>query len=185
MTAPETLRAAVALLVERRRPAYLAAAGVTAVNTVPDVVRKVLVWDDPSVGHALLVAVIGVLTATLAQLWLTGALVDLPRSGSLRLAGALGRGVRLAVRAISVSPGRVLAGLVVGGATSALLTFPASVWALGWDRMLGPLDSPGVGAFAVAAVSDVIASVVTLPFLSLVLILTAGLAVPAAGRDRS
>jgi hypothetical protein len=67
----------------------------------------------------------------------------------------------------------VLAGVVCGGAVSALLTVPASVAALGLDRVLGPLDAPGVGAFTVATVSDLVASAVTLPFLALVLVLTA------------
>lgn len=61
--------------------------------------------------------------------------------------------------------------MVAGGAVSALLTVPASVAALGANRVLGPLEDPSVGAFAVAAVSDVLASTVTLPFLALVLAL--------------
>ena len=67
----------------------------------------------------------------------------------------------------------MLAGMAAGGAVSALLTLPASIGALRLDRVLGPLDSPGVGAFTVAAVSDVVASTVTLPFLALVLVLVA------------
>ena len=39
--------------------------------------------------------------------------------------------------------------MVCGGAVSALLTLPASVAALGFHRVLGPLDAPGVGAFTV------------------------------------
>jgi hypothetical protein len=39
--------------------------------------------------------------------------------------------------------------------------------------VLGPLDSPGAGAFAVATASDLVASVVTLPFLALVLVIAA------------
>jgi hypothetical protein len=57
---------------------------------------------------------------------------------------------------------------------SALLTVPASVAALGVDRVLGPLDSPGAGAFTVATLSDLVASAVTLPFLAVVLVLAAG-----------
>jgi hypothetical protein len=68
----------------------------------------------------------------------------------------------------------VALGVVLGGAVSALLTVPASVAALGLDGVLGPLGSPGAGAFTVATVSDVVASVVTLPFLGVVLVLAAG-----------
>ena len=57
---------------------------------------------------------------------------------------------------------------------SALITLPASVIALGADRVLGPLDAPGVVPFAVATLSDALASAATLPFLALVLVLAAG-----------
>jgi hypothetical protein len=80
----------------------------------------------------------------------------------------------LAVRAVRLAPLTVLAGVVVGGAVSALITLPASVLALGADRVLGPLDSPGVVPFAVATLSDAVASAVTLPFLALVLVLASG-----------
>ncbi|KQS57811.1 hypothetical protein ASG36_14555 [Geodermatophilus sp. Leaf369] len=166
-----TLRSALALLRRHAGPAYLAALLATLVNTVPDVGRKVLVWDDPSGWHALAVAVVGVLTAAVAQLWVTGVVAGLTHDGSARWSGALRRGTGLAWVAVRRAPRTVLAGLVTGGAVSALLTLPASVAALGLDRLLGPLDSPAVGAFAVAAVSDVVASVVTLPFLAFVLVL--------------
>jgi hypothetical protein len=52
------------------------------------------------------------------------------------------------------------------------------------ERVLGPLDAPSAGAFTVATVSDVVASWVTLPFLALVLVLTAGSARQVAGRRR-
>jgi hypothetical protein len=165
------LRTALGLLRRHAGAAYLASALATLVNTVPDVVRKVLVWDDPSRLHAFVVAVVGVLTALAAQLWVTGALAGLPSAGVLRLRGALRRGTALAWRAVRAAPGTVLAGVVAGGAVSALVTFPASVAALGWDRMYGPLDAPGVGAFTLAAASDVLASWLTLPFLALVLVL--------------
>ena len=51
--------------------------------------------------------------------------------------------------------------------------------------MLGPLDAPGVGAFTVATLSDLVASAVTLPFLALVLVLVATgrrLTAPSAGQ---
>lgn len=178
------LGAALALLRRHAGAAYLASGVATLANTVPDVVRKVLVWDDPSGLHALGVAVVGVLTALVAQLWVTGALAGLPSNGALRWRGALRRGTGLAWRAVRAAPGTVLAGVLAGGAVSALVTFPASVAALGWDRLFGPLDAPGVGAFTVAAVSDVLASWLTLPFLALVLVLVAAGSGAQAGSVR-
>ena len=167
------LRAAVQLLVRHWRAAYLTSLAATLVNTVPDVLRQVLVWDDPRVGAALAVDVVGFATALVAQLWVTGALAELPGTGRPALAGALRRGTGLAWRAVRTAPGTVLAGVVCGGAVSALLTVPASVAALGLHRVLGPLDAPGVGAFTIATVSDLVASAVTLPFLALVVVLVA------------
>ncbi|SCX53230.1 hypothetical protein SAMN03159343_2941 [Klenkia marina] len=179
----EVLAQALRVLVGHRRAAYAAAALATAVNTVPDLARQVLVWEDPSRLHALAVDVVGVATAVLAQLWVTGALVDLPSAGPLRLGGALVRGTRTGWRAVRAAPGTVVAGVAAGGAVSAVITLPASIGALGAAHVLGPLGSPAVGAFAVAAVSDVVASVVTLPFLALVLVLVgAGPVGPGAGR---
>jgi hypothetical protein len=159
------------LLRRHWRPAYLAAVAATLVNTVPDVVRQLLVWNDPRVSAAVLVDVVGFLTGLAAQLWVTGAVADLPSGGAVRFAGALGRGTGLAWAAVRTAPGTVAAGVVLGGAVSALLTVPASVAAIGLHRVLGPLDAPSVGGFVVAAVSDVVASAVTLPFLALVLVL--------------
>ena len=169
-----TVGAALAVLRRRWRPAYLAALAATLVNTVPDVVRQLLVRDDPSVAAAVLVDVVGFATGLVAQLWVTGAVVALPTGGALAPAGALRRGAGVAVQAVRAAPGAVALGVVLGGAVSALLTVPASVAALGADRVLGPLDSPGAGAFTVAALSDLVASAVTLPFLALVLVLAAG-----------
>ena len=175
MSAPlDTVRQALHLLRRHARAAYLVALAATLVNLVPDVLRQVLVWDDPHVAAALAVDVVGFGTGLLAQLWVTGALAPLPAGERPVLPGALGRGVRLAVRAVRSAPLTVLTGVVLGGAVSALLTVPASVAALGLSRVLGPLDSPGVGAFTVATVSDVVASAVTLPFLALVVVLVAG-----------
>jgi hypothetical protein len=177
-SARDVLTRALRLLVRHRRTAYLTAALATAVNTVPDVVRQLLVRDDPSRWHALAVDVVGVLTAVLAQLWVTGALVDLPGGGVARRRGALARGTRVGLRAVRAAPATVLAGVVAGGAVSAVLTLPASVAALGAGQVLGPLRDPDAGAFAVATVSDVVASAATLPFLALVLVLV------GAGRVR-
>lgn len=154
---------------------YTAALVATLVNTVPDVLRQVLVWDVPGRGAALAVDVVGVLTATVAQLWVTGVAVRvLGVGGGSRWSGALVRGTRAGWDAVRRAPGTVLAGVLAGGAVSALLTVPASVAALGVGRVLGPLEAPSVGAFSVAAVSDVAASAVTLPFLAVVLVLAAG-----------
>ena len=169
-----TLQQALTLLRRHARAAYLIALAATLVNLVPDVLRQVLVWDDPRVAAALAVDVLGFGTGLLAQLWVTGALAGLPAGERPDRSGALGRGARLAVRAVRRAPGTVLAGVLAGGAVSALLTVPASVAALGLDRVIGPLDSPGAGPFAVATVSDVVASAGTLPFLALVVVLAAG-----------
>ena len=179
-----TVRTALVLLRRHWRPAYLAAVAATLVNTVPDVVRQLLVWDDPRVWTAVLVDVVGFLTALVAQLWVTGAVAALPERGRLRVAGALRRGTGLAWAAVRTAPGTVATGVVLGGAVSALLTVPASVAAIGWSSVLGPLDGPPAGGFAVAAVSDVVASAVTLPFLALVLVLAGGhrLAARATGQ---
>ena len=119
----------------------------------------------------MLVDAVGFLTALGAQLWVTGALAGLPEGGVVRGAGALRRGTGLAWTAVRRAPVTVAAGVVLGGAVSALLTVPASVAAIGLPRVLGPLDGPTTGGFALAAVSDVVASAVTLPFLALVLVL--------------
>jgi len=176
---PSALR----LLRRRAGAAYTAAALATAVNTVPDVLRQVLVWSSPSSAAALVVDVVGFLTALVAQVWVVGALAALPDGGPWSARGALRRGTELAVRAVRTAPGAVLAGVVTGGLVSALVTLPASVAALGWRSVLGPLGDPSAGAFAVAAVSDVVASALTLPYLALVVVLAArGLGGAAAGR---
>ena len=180
-----TVGEALSLLRRHWRVAYLVSLTATLVNLVPDVLRQVLVWDDPRLASALAVDVLGFGTGLLAQLWVTGALAGLPAGERPVRSGALGRSASLAVRAVRQAPGTVLAGVVLGGAVSAVLTIPASVAALGFGRVLGPLDSPGVGAFAVATLSDVVGTAVTLPFLALVVVLVAGrhrLIVPAAGQ---
>ncbi|MGY1694223.1 hypothetical protein ACI780_04845 [Geodermatophilus sp. SYSU D00814] len=182
MSVGDTVRAALALLRRHAGPVYATSLAVTLVNTVPDVARQLLVYGDPSAGAALLVDVVGFTTGLLAQLWLTGALTDLPGAGRVRPRGALGRGTATALRAVRVSPAAVLAGVVLGGSVSALLTLPASVAALGVDGVLGPLGAPSAAAFTVATVSDVVASWVTLPFLAVVLVLTAGSSRRFAGK---
>lgn len=175
MTGPAAVvRTALQLLRRHAGAVYAASAAVTLVNTVPDVLRHVPVWDDPRVGAAVGVDVVGFLTALVAQLWLTGALADLPLGGGLRAGGALRRGVALGWQAVVRAPRAVLAGVLLGGGVSALVTLPASIAAIGWRRVLGPLDDPSVGGFAVATVSDVVASWLTLPFLALVLVIAAG-----------
>jgi hypothetical protein len=169
-----TARTALGLLVRHAPTAYGVALLATAVNTVPDVLRQVLVWDDPRYPAALAVDVIGFLTGLVAQVWVTGALAGLPAGRRSELRNALRRGSGLAGTAVRTAPATVLTGVVLGGVVSALLTLPASVAALGLSRVIGPLDAPGVGAFAVAAVSDGVASAVTLPFLALVVVLAAG-----------
>ncbi len=165
-----TVRDALAVLRRRWPAAYLAALVAAGVNTVPDVVRQLLVRDDPRISAALLVDAVGLATGVVAQLWVAGAVAALPAGGALLPAGALRRGAGLAGRAVRSAPGAVGLGVVLGGGVSALLTLPASVAALGADGVLGPLDSPAAGAFAVATASDLVASVVTLPFLALVLV---------------
>ena len=180
-----TLRTALALLRRHARTAFAVSFAAAAVNAVPDVLRQVLVWDDPRLWTALLVDVVGFTTGLVAQLWVTGALVRLPQDGRAALSGALPRGIELAVRAVRRAPGTVLAGVVTGGAVSALVTIPASAAALGFDRVVGPLDSPGVGAFALATVSDLVASTATLPWLAVVVVLVAGSTATRPGTRRT
>ena len=180
-----TVREALALLRRHAGRVYAVALAVTLANAVPDVLRQLLVHRDPSVAHALLVDGVGFTTGLLAQLWLTGALTGLPGDGRVRPRGALSRGTATAVRAVRTSPATVLAGVVLGGAVSACLTVPASVAALGVDGVIGPLDAPSAAAFTVATLSDVVASWVTLPFLAVVLVLTAGSTRHVAGKGSS
>ena len=198
-SARAVLPAALRLLRRRAGAAYAAAALATAVNTVPDVLRQVLVWSSPSALAAFAVDVVGFLTALVAQVWVVGALVPLVvrdaagggGAASWSGRGALRRGLRSSAAAVRAAPVTVLAGVVTGGAVSALVTLPASVVALGWRSVLGPLGDPSVGAFAVAAVSDVAASALTLPYLALVVVPVAaratgpaGVGGPAGGRER-
>ncbi len=184
MSAGAVVGAALELLRRHAGRVYAVSLAVTLVNTVPDVLRQLLVYRDPGRGAALLVDVVGFATGLLAQLWLTGALTGLPGDGRVRPRSALGRGLATAVRAVRTSPAAVLAGVVLGGAVSACLTLPPSIAALGLDGVLGPLDAPSAAAFTVATLSDVVASWLTLPFLALVLVVTAGSTRQFTGKGR-
>jgi hypothetical protein len=87
-----TARAALGVVRRRWRPAYLAALAATLVNTVPDVVRQLLVRDDPHIASAVLVDVVGFATGLVAELWVTGAVAALPTGGALARAGGTWRG---------------------------------------------------------------------------------------------
>ncbi len=169
----EVVRSSLRVLRRHWRLAYLASAAAALVNTVPDVLRQVLVWRDPSTAHALGVDAVGFGTGLVAQVWVTGAVAGLVTGGRLSPRGALRRGAATAVAAVRAAPGAVLAGVALGGSVSGLVTLPASVAALGWRQVVGPLGDPGAGAFAVAAVSDAVATFATLPVLAMVLVLAA------------
>ncbi len=122
---------------------------------VPDLGRQLPVRDDPSRALALLVDVVGVLSAGIVQVALIGLLAGLP---PLRGGAAL---LRDAVRS---RPLTVLAGLVVAGATSALLTLLPSVLLLGPGQVLGPLEGPPLWRLVAAQGSDVVATALTAPW---------------------
>ena len=141
------------------RPAHLLRGlAVALVLAVADLLRQLPVRDDPSRAAALLVDVVGVLSATVAQVALVGALAGLPW-----LAG----GVRLLAAAVRARPGTVLAGLAVAGSVSALLTLLPSVLLLGYGQVLGPLQDPPLRDLVLAQASDVVATAVTAPWFAL------------------
>ena len=119
---------------------------------VPDLGRQLPVRDDPSRLHALLVDVVGVVTAGVVQVALIGLLAGLPplRGGAALLRDAVRR-----------RPGTVLAGLAAAGATSALITLVPSVLLLGYGQVLGPLQDPPLGHLVAAQASDVVATALT------------------------
>ena len=125
---------------------------VAMVLAVPDLLRQLPVRDDPSRLHALAVDVIGVLSATVAQVALIGMLAGLPW-----LVG----GMHLLVAAVRRRPGTVLAGLAGAGAVSALITLVPSVALLGYGQVLGPLEDPPLRDLVLAQVSDVLATALT------------------------
>ncbi len=138
---------------------------VAAVLAVPDFARQLPVRDDPSRLHALVVDVLGVASAAVAQVVLIGMLAGLPW---------LSGGTTLLLRAVRRRPGAVLAGLVVAGAGSALLTLLPSVLLLGYAQVLGPLRSPPLRDLVLAQLSDVVATAVTAPYFAVLVRRCAG-----------
>jgi len=125
---------------------------------VPDLGRQLLVRDDPSRWHALLVDAVGFLSAALVQVALVGAATGAPTGRWL----PAGTGRLLHV--VRARPVLVLAGLASAGAVSALLTLPASVAVLGAGQVLGPLHGPALWRLGVAQLSDLVATAVTAPY---------------------
>jgi hypothetical protein len=135
---------------------------------VPDLARQLLVRDDPSRLHALLVDAVGFLSGGMLQLALVGLLAGEPARRWLT------SGVLLLGEALRRRPGTVLTGLVAAGGVSALLTLPPSIAALGWRQVLGPLNDPSLSALAVAQLSDVVATALTAPYFALLVARCAG-----------
>ena len=162
------LRHALRLVLGRQRRAFAAGLAAALLLAVPDLGRQLLVRDDPSYAHALLVDVVGVLTAALVQLALVGLVAGEPARRWLT------GGVRLLLVALRERPVVVLAGLVCAGAVSALLTVPASVAALGVQQVIGPLTGPPISALLLAQASDVVATAVTAPYFAVLVATSAG-----------
>lgn len=125
---------------------------------VPDLGRQLLVRDDPSRWHALLVDVVGFASATVVQVALVGAATGAP--GRRWLSAGTTRLLAL----VRARPLLVLAGLVCAGAVSAVLTVPASVAVLGVGQVVGPLHDPALWRLGVAQLSDLVATAVTAPY---------------------
>ena len=122
---------------------------------VPDLGRQLPVRDDPSRTSALLVDVVGVLSAGVVQVGLIGLLAGL---------APLRGGLVLLLSAVRARPGAVLAGLAAAGSVSALLTLVPSVLLLGYRQVLGPLRDPPLWQLVAAQASDVVATAVTAPW---------------------
>jgi len=136
------------------RPRQLAVGLLAALLlAVPDLLRQLPVRADPSRLHALVVDVVGVLSATAVQLALVGLLNG--RRPALR------GGVALLLAALRRRPAAVLAGLVLSGLVSALLTLVPSVALLGYGQVLGPLQDPPLRDLVLAQASDVVATALT------------------------
>lgn len=148
----------VRLLRGPHRQAYAVGLLASVLLAVPDLGRQLLVRDDPSRWHALLVDVVGVLSATLVQVALVGAVTGTP------LRRWLPAGTARLLRVVRARPGLVLAGLAAAGAVSAVLTLPASVAVLGAGQVLGPLHGPALWRLVVAQLSDLVATAVTAPY---------------------
>lgn len=165
MSGPD--RSLLAAGVRAGRRAYALALAGAVLLFVPDLGRQLLVRDDPSYPHALLVDVVGVVTAALVQVSLVGAVAG--ASPARWLPG----GTALVLRAVREDWRTVLAGLVAYGGVSALITVPVSVAALGVRQVIGPLHDPSVGALVVAGLSDLVGTALTAAwFASLVVSLT-------------
>ena len=136
------------------RPRQLAVGLLAALLlAVPDLLRQLPVRADPSRLHALGVDVIGVVTAAAVQLALVGLLAG--RRPALR------SGVALLLAALRRRPAAVLAGLVLSGLVSAVLTLVPSVALLGAGQVLGPLRDPPLRDLVLAQASDVVATALT------------------------
>lgn len=131
---------------------------------VPDLARQLPVRDDPSRVAALLVDVVGVLSAGIVQVGLIGLLAGL---------ALLGGGLALLLRAVRAHPGTVLAGLAAAGGVSALLTLVPSVLLLGYAQVLGPLRDPPLWQLVAAQASDVVATGITAPWFAVLVRLVA------------
>ena len=131
---------------------------------VPDLLRQLPVRDGQGgLPAALLVDVVGVLTATAVQLTLVG-LVNGTGAAS---------GPGLVLAALRRRPGVVVAGLTAAGAVSALLTLVPSVALLGLGQVVGPLQGPPLSHLLLAQASDVVATAVTAPWFALLVGLVA------------
>lgn len=125
---------------------------------VPDLLRQLPVRDGQGgLPAALLVDVVGVLTAAVVQL----ALVGLVNGTGAR------SGPGLVLAALRRRPGLVVAGLAAAGSVSALLTLLPSVALLGFGQVLGPLEGPPLSDLLLAQASDVLATAVTAPWFGL------------------
>ena len=158
MPVADRLRHALHLVLGPERRAFAVGLVAALLLAVPDFLRQLPVRNDPSYAHALLVDVVGVLSAALVQLALVGA------AAGARPGGWLPTGVRLALAGLRDFPLVVVGGLVCAGAVSAVLTLPVSIAALGAQQVIGPLHGPPISALLVAQASDVVATAVTAPY---------------------
>ncbi len=128
-----------------------------------DLARQLPVRDDPSHLHAFLVDALGVLMAAVGQLLLIG----YARDGRCR------SGPGAAWAAVRRRPAVVVAGLLLAGAVSAVLTVPVSVAVLGAGQVLGPLHGPSLFSLSLAGLSDAVATAVTAPWFAALVVRTA------------
>lgn len=166
MPVRKPLRAALRQLLGPSRAALAGGIGLALLLAPLDLSRQLLVRQDPSRLHALLVDVVGVLTATVGQLALIGALAS-PGSAVRRW---LPDGSRLLQQAVRRRPGVVLAALAAAGLISAVLTLPVSIAALSPGQVLGPLNDPPIGALLLAGASDAVATAVSAPYFAVLVL---------------